>query len=401
MEVLPILLGGDLSAYGMALAFYEMGVRHSVALERYRAGVTAHTRLLTQICDERMKTDEGRLALICEIANKNKRKRPIVIGCTDEYAAFLIRCRERLPSEFIVPVPRASALRYADKAALAAACEVRGIPTPAAIYLRGDEEVPSALPFAYPAVLKPASAEEYWRHPFDGMKEVWLPRTAREAEGIRRRIRGAGYRGTLLLEERLTASDSDTYVLTAYSSRTGQVGAVAFGRVLLKDRSPRGLGAPAAILTMPPPPICRKIVSFLNGIGYCGFSNFDFVRPAGSREYYALGMNLHQGHSNHYMTAAGVNPASLLLRDYVSGGGAAPTCAVPDVFWHRVSPAAVYALLDDGALMGHLKALAGAGRSASLFDAEASEESLWRRLYLRMHEIWGGHRARRVAGESI
>ncbi len=115
-QILPILLGGDLNCYGMAAAFYEIGASPSYALGRVRLGVTSYSRFVRQVIDPRMASTEGRLSLIHEIRAAHPDKIPIVLGCTDEYASFLIRNRHRFDARFLIPSPPVYTERYADKA---------------------------------------------------------------------------------------------------------------------------------------------------------------------------------------------------------------------------------------------------------------------------------------------
>lgn len=384
MEFLPILLGGDLNAYGMALAFRQLGIYPSVALGRYRIGVTSHSRIVRQIVDPRMQCDAGRREMIKKVAEKHPEKRPILIGCTDEYASFLIRERDGFPPHYIVPSPSVAHSRLADKAVFYEFCKTRGLKTPATVVLRAGEAVPAVLPFSYPIVLKPAESETYWHHPFEGMKKVWFPSDSGEASDVVRRMRQAGYDGAILLQERLLVEDSDNYVLTVYADRTGRVRGAGFGRVLLEEHTPKGLGNHAAILTEPMPPIAKRLVAVLEDIGYCGFANFDFLKPKGE-DFYILEMNLRQGRSNHYLTAAGLNPAELILEG--EEGTERPFFACrPNVFWHSYPTGVVYSQQTDGALLRRLKELECAGRAVTPWHTGAESGSLLRWLYVFLHE---------------
>ncbi len=401
-KIVPILLGGDLNAYGMATAFYEAGISPSYALGRYRLGVSDHSRFIRQVIDRRMETDEGRRELILETAAHHPGARFVLLGCTDEYAAFLIRCAYRFDRRFIIPSSPERMLRYADKSHFAEEMRKRDIPTPTTVILTGDMPVPESVPFCYPAVLKPAVSEEYWHHPFQGMRKVWFPESRAEAEALRQRIRSAGYQSPLLLQERILAKDTDNYVLTVYCNRFAKVKAAVFGRVLLEEHTPRGLGNHAAILTATPPPVYKKLVGFLEEIGYCGFANFDLLANPKTDGYLLLEMNLRQGRSNHYMLAAGCNPASLILSDRLENGDAPCFVSRSEAVWHSVPLSVVEAELLDDDLKERVRALAAAGRSVSALHQRADlKRNFWRRLFLLEHERRIRKRSRRLAQEGI
>lgn len=402
MKILPILLGGDLNCYGMALAFHGIGAPKSFALGKYRLGVTSFSRFVHPVIDKRMGSDAGRRAVITEVSGRFPEARPILIGCTDEYASFLSREREALGERFAVPSPPPALLRYGDKAIFMEECVKRGLPMPKTVFLRDGDPIPQIVPFLYPAVLKPAVSEEYWRHSFPGICKVWFPKCADEAEEVRRKIRSSGYRGTLLLQERLSVEDTDNYVLTTYSDRHGRVKAAAFGRVLAEEHTPRGLGNHAAILTEALPPISNEIIRFLEEIGYRGFANFDFLRHPQNGELYLLEMNLRQGRSNHYMMAAGLNPAGLIYADLILEEELSFKSTLPNVLWYSTPLDVLHSRVNDPVLLAKIQALCLEGRAISPFYERGDiRGNLLRRAYVVEHERRARRRATRWAAAEV
>ncbi len=382
-DPVAVLLGADLNCYSMARAFYEASGRGVLAFGKCRLFATAHSRFLTYTASSKMKSDEGRLALLFRVA-QGLGHRVFLIGCSDEYVSFIIRHREQLEMFFLLPYPERSVLSWADKGVFCRLAARYGLPHPATVILSEGDLVPRELSFAYPIVLKPAVSEEYWKHPFAGMKKVYFPKNRREAEAICEKIRSAGYRKGLILQRRISGGDADNAVLTAYSDRTGVVRALSFGRVLLEEHGEKGLGNHAAILTAQPPPVAEKIRHFLNDRGYVGFSNFDLMYDREREEYLVLEVNLRQGRSNHYMTASGVNPAALLLADY--GGMLVHQPKSREVFWYSVPPCVVYGNIRDPELRERCRCLEKAGRGFSPYQAMSDlRHNLFRRLYLWEH----------------
>lgn len=79
---------------------------------------------------------------------------------------------------------------------------------------------------------------------------------------------------------------------------------------------PKGLGNHAAIVTekLSSLPVAEKIRAMLDDIGYTGFANFDLKYTGKPGEFVVFEVNLRQGRSNMYMTAAGMNIARLAAR---------------------------------------------------------------------------------------
>lgn len=396
MEIQPILFGADMNCYGMARAFWEAAGVRSLAFGKYRLGATAFSRFVRYRTDRRMQTDEGRDRLLANLARRVPAGSGILLGCTDEYASYLIRRRPLLEKHFILPVPAPETLRYADKQIFQNACAERGILVPATVFLNRDDPFPSELPFAYPIVIKPSSSEEYWRFPFPGMRKVYFAAGKEDAGNICGMIRRSGYRGALLLQEMLTNRDGDNYVLTVYCNRSGEAQAAVFGHVLMEEHTPRGTGNHAVILTGEPvPPIGRQLISFLREIGYCGFANFDILRARG--QDYVLEMNLRQGRSNHYMCAAGINPAMLILREYFFRITLPYVEETEENLWYSVPPSVVYSHVKDGALCARCRQYIETGKAFSPFHAARDlSGNLLRRIFVREHER---RQCKRYSGE--
>ena len=181
LPVKAVLLGADLNCYSVARAFYEETGRRSVAFGKYRLGVTDHTRFIEYNVLPGMEDDEILVSALRDYAYAHREDDLtfMLLGCTDEYAAFLIRNRARLEDRFIVPYTTPELLcRLSDKADFYSVCEKYGIPYPKTVVIDAppapDALEPASLGFDYPIIIKPSSSMTYWRYPFDGMEKVYL-----------------------------------------------------------------------------------------------------------------------------------------------------------------------------------------------------------------------------------
>ena len=86
---------------------------------------------------------------------------------------------------------------------------------------------------------------------------------------------------------------------------------------MLEEHTPHGIGIHAVILTEPNDELCEKLRSFLEEMGYVGFSNFDLKYDQRDGKFKAFELNARQGRSNYYVTGAGHNLARLLVEDRV------------------------------------------------------------------------------------
>lgn len=120
---------------------------------------------------------------------------------------------------------------------------------------------PERLGFGYPVIVKPSSSVDYWKHPFDGMKKVYVAETPERAAAIIDEIYSAGYPEKMIVQELIEGGDSHMRVLTAFSGADGKVRAMCLGHTMVEEHTPKGLGNHAAIVTekLSETPVCEKI----------------------------------------------------------------------------------------------------------------------------------------------
>ncbi len=368
--ILPVLLGGDLNCYSVARAFYEeYGVKAQV-FGKTALGVTQHSRFLDFHAEPHLGDASLCVKLLRDFAAQHTDKALVLMGCTDEYAAFLISHREELSDLYHMPYMDADLMpSLVDKADFYESCQKYGIPYPKTVVFASAPTVDAlqseALGFDYPLIVKPSSSIDYWKHEFAGMKKVYVANTPEEACRIMEEIYASGYPKRMIVQDMIPGGDSHMRVLTAYSDQSRQVKMMCIGHVLLEEHTPRGLGNHAAIMTEPLPAVADKICAMLNDMGVQGFTNFDLKMDDRDGQLKAFEINLRQGRSNHYLTAAGINVAKLVTEDRVFGHQLPEIREGKRIFWHSVPKKVVYRYVEDEALVKEAKALAKAGCSAS------------------------------------
>jgi len=366
--IVPVMLGADLNCYNLARAFHEKYGVKSYAFGRYAIAPTKYSTILHFSVVPEIDRDEVMLDTLHRFADAHIGDRMILFGCTDDYAAMISRNREEL-SDFITPYPPAHLLgSIAKKAEFYETCDRFGIPYPKTVVLPdGDGDCSAAaLGFDYPIIVKPSSSADYWKFPFDGMKKVYIAHTPEEAREIIHRIYAAGYPDKMILQEFIPGGDSHMRVFTTFSDARGKVRAMCLGHTMLEEHTPKGLGNHAAIVTEPVStlPIADKIKDMLEAIGYTGFANFDIKCGDDPTDFRVFEINLRQGRSNYYMTAAGLNTGALACEVYEDEGEDCVRCE-KEVFWHLIPKSVAYAYTDDADLVRRAKALAKAGEESS------------------------------------
>ncbi len=362
-KITPVLLGADLNCYNVARAFHmQYGVK-SYAFGRYAVSATKYSKIINFSSVPALDDDTVMLDTLHRFADAHLGEKLILFGCTDDYVAMIIRNREEL-SDYVIPYPPAHLLTsISKKAEFYETCDKFGIPYPATVVLTEAASAESLtadrLGFEYPIIIKPSSSVDYWKHPFDGMKKVYVADSATDAERIIAEIYGAGYPEKMILQEFVDGTDCEMRVFTAFSDSKGKVRAMCLGHTMLEEHTPKGLGNHAAIVTEPVSsfPIAEKIKDMLESIGYTGFSNFDIKLRAGTTDdFKVFEVNLRQGRSNFYVTAAGINVARLATEVFDSDGDDIVRCE-KSVFWHHIPRSVAYKYTEDSWLVKKAKAL--------------------------------------------
>lgn len=391
--IIPVLLGADLNCYSVARAFHEQYGVKSYAFGRYAIGASNYTRILKFTAVEKLDEPEVMVKTLTDFADAHEGATLIAFGCTDDYASMLIHYGDKLRPRYIVPyIGPELFCRLAYKANFYEDCDRFGILYPKTAIVTPETELESALDeaalgFSYPIIIKPSASAVYWKFPFDGMKKVYTAATAGEAEIIIRRIYASGYPEKIILQDMIPGDDTRMRVLTAYSDRHGKVKMMCLGHVLLEEHTPKGLGNHCAIITEKDQPLMEKFKTYLEEIGFVGYSNFDIKYDERDGTFRAFEINLRLGRSNNYVTAAGCNVARYIVEDHAEKRDLGETYFCDrEVLWHSIPKGVVYEYCRDAECVKKAKALAKSGAAhAALWYRPDTFMNPMRVFYLAMH----------------
>ncbi len=389
-NIMPVLLGADMNCYTMARAFHEAYGVKSQAFGRWAMGETKYSRIVRFTAVDNFDTDDVMCETLQNFAAQNPGPTKILLGCTDDYAALLIRNRERLLSDYIVPYISPELMeKLVSKENFYRYCEEFSIPYPATliVHTAADAAKLDSISFAWPIIIKPSSSILYWKHPFSGMQKVYTAADVAQATEIINTIYASGYPDSLIIQDTIPGADDQMRVLTAYSDQNGLVKMMCLGNVLLEEHTPKAVGNHAAILTEYNQPLMQTIKNFLETISYTGFSNFDIKFDTRDGQYKVFEINLRQGRSNYYVTGAGLNLAEFLVKDRVLGQDLGePIFFKGEAYWHSIPNSIVWQYTADTKLIERAKAIATAGQDTTAlgYSYDLRLNPL-RRLYLWEH----------------
>lgn len=388
-SVIPVLLGADLNAYGVARAFHEEYGAIAQAFGKYPLGTTNHSAIINFTSVAGLSEDEKAVRTLVDFALEHKECELYLFGCTDEYAEMIIRNSNELSKYYFCPcISEDTALMLESKERFYEICEKYSIPHPKTVIFSRETSTDTLtrLGFDYPIVIKPSRSSVYWKHPFDGMEKVYFAHDKASAEKIISDIFASGYDDTLVIQDTIPGGDSKMYVLTSYSGTDGKVKKMCLGHVLLEEHTPKGRGNHVAVITEDHPEITEILHKFLDNIGYVGFSNFDIKFDTRDNTFKVFEINLRQGRSNYYVTTAGQNIAKTVTDDRHGRLSGTDICK-SETFWHTVPLPVVYKYVDDGALVKKAKAVIKSSGSRSTLLYKKDMKNPARLFYIAAHNL--------------
>lgn len=368
-DLIPVFLGADLNCYNFARAFHEAYGVESYAFGRYAMAPTKYSKIIHFTIVPDIDNEPTMLKVLHDFAKEHAGKKLYLFGCTDDYAAMIIRRKAELP-EYIAPGPAADLYGLIQKKAeFYEVCDKFGIPYPTTKVLTAPVDAAELsedkLGFAYPIIVKPSSSVAYWKFPFDGMKKVYTAADPAEAAAIVKQIYASDYPDKMILQKMVPGGDDHMRVLTAFSDENGKVRAMCLGHTMVEEHTPHGLGNHAAIVTEDTTalPLVENIRQMLEACHYTGFSNFDIKWSGEPGDFRVFEINLRQGRSNYYVTSTGMNIAKLVVEKWNDGG---TDCVLNrnEVFWHHVPAQVAFTYTEDKQLAEKARQLKAQGKEA-------------------------------------
>ena len=324
-DFLPVILGTDSNAYGMAKAFHmAYGIKSLVVGKG-----DLFTTFGSQILDLKIVKELGEPDKFAEVLNelaadlKKQYKNLILVASSDGYVELIVHHKKQLEGNFIVPfIDEDLMLTLNSKAGFYETCEAQGLNYPKTKVI-GKSQLPqmskiiSSLDLGFPVVLKPSDSMRYFEAKFQGKQKAYIIENEAILADTIKSIYQSTYDAELILQEYISGDDSSMRVLNCLSGPDGKVRLMCLGQPLLEDPTPTLIGNYTAIIDAFDTEIFAEYKSFLEGIGYIGFSNFDMKYDPKTGKYKVFEINLRQGRSSFFVTGSGYNQAAYLVDAFV------------------------------------------------------------------------------------
>lgn len=363
-DFLPVLLGSDINVYGMARSFHEEYGITSVAVGKGILPVCMNSKIVTvKVVEPRLEEDEIFVKTLLDFAKNYSGETLLLVPCGDNYIKMLVRNQDKLRGIYKFEcISEELLMRLSIKESFYEVCTEHGFSFPKTTTCSFENYKDITLPFDFPVIIKPSNSVAYWNCHFPHKKKVFVADTKADYDAILEAIYGSAYKDNLILQEYIPGDDSNMRVMNCYCGKDKKVKLIALGNALLEEHSPEGIGSYAAIINSYDEKLNDMMKSFLEGIGYVGFANFDMKFDSRDGKYKLFEMNLRQGRSSFFVTAAGYNLAKWLAEDIIYNKPLGLTVATNKVLYTIVPTKIIFKYVNDEMAKAEAKRLIKEGK---------------------------------------
>ena len=373
-----------MNAYGMARAFYEAYGLKPLVLGRSHLTPTQDSRILHFQQIENLNSQEVFVGAMEKVAAQHPDKKLLLLACGDDYAKLIIKNKPALQQWFTVPYIDESLMdQILLKENFYKMCEKYQFKYPGTTTVTAEDYESFIPPFDYPIILKASNSVEYWACKFPGKKKVFIAHNEEEKTAILKAIYSSTYQDTMIVQEFIPGDDSYMRVLNAYVGKDGKVKLMCLGNPILEEHSPEGIGSYAAIVTTYDKQLMDQVRFFLEDIGYTGFANFDMKYDVRDKQYKLFEINLRNGRSSYYVTAAGYNLMKYVADDHMLDIKQSLTYADNEHLWMIIPKGVLFKYASNEKLKLKAKSLIREGKyTNSLFFNQDMNVKRWTKLTL-------------------
>ncbi|WJY27630.1 MULTISPECIES: hypothetical protein [Sporosarcina] len=384
-DFLPVILGSDDNAYGMARAFHEQYGIVSIVATKGELLSTMHSKIV----DKRIFADFDEPAVFVKSLLQLKddllerTEKLLLIASNENYVELAVRSRSELEPYYILPFVDEQMMddiifkeNFYDMA------EKYNLDYPDTVMFEKGMDPHAPLPFDFPVVVKPSDSMRYFIAQFEGKKKAYVLHTKEEYVDAIEKIYGSSYDGKLIIQDYIPGDDTVMRVLNAYCDRNGKVRMMCLGHVILEDYTPVLIGNYVGIVGEENQALYDQYKTFLEAIGFTGYANIDLKYDRRDGKYKIFELNIRQGRSSFFVTANGYNMAKYLVEDRVYHRDNPVEYGRNEVLWHAVPLKLLVKYTMDDQLKSQVKRLIREGKTASTLYYE-QDKNLMRTLKLR------------------
>lgn len=377
---LPILLGDEMNAYGMARAFYESYGVKPLAVNHTNTAKIQQSDLLTFREVPRLHIEERFVVALQAIAEEFPGKKLLLLACDEFYVKKIVHHQEELSKFFIIPYVDATlADQLLTRESMYQLCAEYGFDFPAMHICTVNDYEQFDIPFEYPVVIKPMNMMKYATCIFPGKKKVYIAHDKEEKDAIFHAIyKESAYRDDLMIQQYIPGEDANMRVVNAYVGQDHEVKLLSVGNPILEEHSPDGIGRYVAIITAYDKALMDLVKVFLETIQFQGFATFDMKYDERDGQYKLLSIELHNELSNYYVTASGYNLMQYVADDFIRGSKQQLTYVQNKHLWTIVPNGVLFKYVLNEQLVMEAKSLIRQGFATdSIFNYKDMNAKRW------------------------
>lgn len=382
---LPVLLGDEMNAYGMARAFYESYGVKSLALNHTNKAKIQQSDLLTFREVPRLHIEERFVIALKAIAEEVPEKKLLLLACDEFYVKKIIQHKEELSELYVIPYVDASlAEQLLTREKMYKLCAEYGFDYPPMHVCTVNDYETFDEPIEYPVVIKPMNMAKYETCIFPGKKKVFIAYNKEEKDAIFHAIyKESAYRDDLMIQQYIPGEDANMHVVNAYVGQDHKVKLLSVGNPILEEHSPDGIGRYVAIMTTYDKDLMERVKTFLETIQFQGFATFDMKYDDRDRQYKLLSIELHNELSNYYVTASGFNLMQYVADDFIRGSKLPLTYVQKRHLWTIVPNGVLFKYVSNEQLVIEAKSLIRQGLATdSIFNYKDMNAKRWMNVTL-------------------
>ncbi|OCS86926.1 carboxylate--amine ligase [Caryophanon tenue] len=318
---LPIIVGTDINAYNMAISFHEEYNIHPVLVGKGVLPFTNYSTIPHKIeYDKNLAEPQEFANILIRVAKKYKKKadKLLLIGTNDLYVRLIIENRDVLAEHFVFNYLDEDLMnRLQFKANFYKLCAKYGIDAPTTFFHSCATDATFDEEMMYPVIIKPSNGIEYSRNPFEGQQKVFKVESQQELQNVIQMVYNSGYRDELIIQDYIPGEDTAMWDSVVYMSSKGKPQIVTFAQVVLQEHTVTAIGNYTALISRYNEEMMKKLVGFLEAVGYKGYANFDLKYDERDGKFKVFEVNIRQGRSSYYINAMGSNLARNFVDDLI------------------------------------------------------------------------------------